>query len=54
MTNFELLQYLKNEGILYFEDYYIDKSQDFYITAFDSDGWNSTIIHFDKEGNVIK
>ena len=51
MTNFELLQYLKDEGLIYFEDDFVDKSKDFYVIAYDSDGWNSTILHFDKEGN---
>ena len=52
MSNLEFLKYLEENGILDI-DPVLEKNPD-YASVWDSDGWNSLLIWFDKEGNVIK
>ena len=53
MTNLELLRYLREYGLISFDEFTDRKGYVDVISVYDSDGCNEILIWFDKEGNVI-
>ena len=51
MSNYEFLTRLKSVVHLYDTIYYDDGN--FSVMVYDAEGWNSTILMFDKDGNFL-
>lgn len=51
MSNYEFLTRLKSVVHLYNPIYYDDGN--FSVMVYDAEGWNSTILMFDKDGNFL-
>jgi hypothetical protein len=54
MSNLDLLRYLREYGLISFDEFTDRKGYADVVSVYDSDGWNSVIIYFDEKGNVLE